>query len=280
MFPAVSFKSGAQGLLKQAGLYHRLKASSLYDVYWTLFDSRWIEDRTKEVAFYRSVLPGLRRGDVIFDVGANDGCKTDVFLRLGAKVVAVEPDETNVEVLKGKFLRSRVFPKPVTIEKVAVSDKAGKMALWIDMPGSALNTLNPKWAQILRTDQARFDHPIAFATQTTVDTTTLDRLIHKHGAPYYIKIDVEGHERSVLAGLQRPVPYLSFEVNLPEFREEGIECISHLSDMTPAGQFNYTADCRLGLALREWQAPMDFLHLLERCNERAIEIFWRTPGGK
>ena len=45
---------------------------------------------------------------MIFDVGANVGDKTDVFLRLGARVVSIEPDEANQEVLRGKFLRYRV----------------------------------------------------------------------------------------------------------------------------------------------------------------------------
>jgi FkbM family methyltransferase len=39
----------------------------------------------------------------------------------------------------------------------------------------------------------------------------LDTLIDRHGLPDFIKIDVEGHEADVLAGLGRPVPALSFE---------------------------------------------------------------------
>ena len=41
--------------------------------------------------------------------------------------------------------------------------------------------------------------------------TTLDRLIAQHGVPSFIKIDVEGFEDQVLAGLTHPVPALSFE---------------------------------------------------------------------
>src|SRR4029077_17813920 len=47
----------------------------------------------------------------------------------------------------------------------------------------------------------------------TVDVamTTLDGLIARHGVPRFIKIDVEGYEAEVLAGLSAPVAALSFE---------------------------------------------------------------------
>jgi hypothetical protein len=66
-----SVKRFGQAFLKQLGLYHRLKTSVAYDLYWNVADSSLVEDRRREVAFYRSLLTGLRPGDVIFDVGAN-----------------------------------------------------------------------------------------------------------------------------------------------------------------------------------------------------------------
>ena len=41
--------------------------------------------------------------------------------------------------------------------------------------------------------------------------TTLDDLIARHGMPAFAKIDVEGFEAEVLAGLTRPITALSFE---------------------------------------------------------------------
>ena len=88
-----SLKKCGQAFLKRVGLYQRFKSSYVYDLYWMFANQRLLDDRAKEVEFYKKTLLGFRKGNIIFDIGANVGCKTDVFLRLGAKVVAVEPDE-------------------------------------------------------------------------------------------------------------------------------------------------------------------------------------------
>lgn len=284
---SLSLKRQAQGFFKALGLYERVKASRLYDLYWSHTDPHWITDRTKEVEFYKTALTGLKKRDMIFDIGANSGLKTDVFLRLGARVIAVEPDETNREVIKGKFLKNRIFPKAVTIEGKAVSDQAGHVSMLIDAPGSALNTLSPKWATALRSDPVRFGQQFDFTTEKVVETTTLESLIEKYGVPFYVKIDVEGYELNVLRGLKQPVPYLSFEVNLPEFKGEGLECIGLLAQLAPEGEFNCVADCSAGLKFSPWRRAEEFIQSYRECTEPALEIFWRngrlthqTSGGE
>src|SRR5262245_9363957 len=79
---AQALKRFGQACLKQIGLYHRLRASRAYDFYWNIADSSLINDRQREVDFYRTLLTELRPNDLIFDVGANLGHKTDIFLRL------------------------------------------------------------------------------------------------------------------------------------------------------------------------------------------------------
>lgn len=273
-------KQCVQAMLKRAGIYYRLKASFVYDLYWKLVNPRFIEGRNKEIDFYRSLLIGFRRGNLIFDVGANVGEKTDVFLRMGARVVAVEPDERNQGVLRGKFLDYRLAPKPLVIVGRAVSDKIGVETMWIDGPGSALNTLSQKWADALKGNKKRFEHtsdPLEFAQKKTIETTTLEQLGVTHGSPFFVKIDVEGHELNALRGLRCPVPYLSFEVNLPEFREEGLRCVDVLGHLAMDGQFNYASDCKRGLAMDRWVDQQEFSKLLDRCGEKCIEVFWRTP---
>jgi len=241
-------------------------------------DRRIIDERSREVEFFKKLLPGFRKGDIIFDIGANQGHKTDIFLRLGARVVAVEPDEFNQEVLRQKFLKYRIFRRPVVVVAKAVSDRTAAETMWVNAPGSAKNTLSAKWVETLKVDQERFGSRLDFPEQKKVETVTLDDLIASHGIPSYVKIDVEGYEPSVLRGLHRRISYVSFEINLPEFKPEGKECVELLRRLDADGKFNYAADCQQGLALDDWLEEREFLRVLNACEEKSIEVFWRASS--
>lgn len=271
-------KARTQAFLRRIGLYQRLKFSVFYDLYWGVMNPGLIENRSKEVKFFRNTLVGLKHGDLIFDVGANLGQKTDIFLRLGARVVAVDPDESNQETLRRSFLCHRLVRKPVTIVGKALSDHVGAETMWIDQPGSAKNTLNSKWVDTLRHDSGRFGQALQFDHKREVQTITLEELIRSHGLPIYIKIDVEGHEVSVLRGLRSVVPYISFEVNLPEFKPEAQQCIDLLEGLGPGGGFNYALDCLGSLALEDWLPRATFMEKLDLCEAPSIEVFWKAPS--
>jgi len=272
-----------QRMLQRAGLYHRLRTSSVHELYWRIGGKHWILAREKQLDFYRRFLTELRPGDLIFDIGANEGFKADLFMRLGARVVAVDPDETNQSILRQRFARLRLVRKPIVIVGKAVSDNSSLETMWIDGPGSAVNTLSQKWATTLNANKARHTHGhsgLNFARQKTVETTTLEQLMSAFGVPIFIKIDVEGYELNVIRGLQRPVPYLSFEVNLPEFRSEGLQCVEILARLAAAGKFNYAVDCEQGLALERWLSADEFLNVLGQCTENGVEVFWKGQRAK
>lgn len=269
-------KKVLQHFLRRAGLYHRIKASCLYDFYWIVADRQLLDCRKREVEFYRNTLEGFQSGDIIFDIGANEGEKVDIFLRLGARVVAVEPDEHNQVVLTRKFLTGRFVKKPVTVVGKAAGDRDGAETMWIDEPGSAKNTLNRKWVETLRIDATRFGKNLNFQHRKEVETTTLEGLIQSHGRPFYIKIDVEGYEAKALEGLKTPVRYVSFEVNLPEFMPEALECAELLEKLTGQGRFNYTSNCQEGLFFDRWLSKNELIDSLHDCKEPSIEVFWKA----
>jgi FkbM family methyltransferase len=248
-------------------------------MYWAVAKRETLASMRREEDFYRNLLVDLRRDDLIFDIGANQGDKTAIFLKLGARVVSVEPDGTCRAILQDKFLRYRFRPRPVTLVGKAVSDKIGTEQMWIDGPGSAVNTISRKWADELKEHKQDFKHGnygLDFSRSEQVETTTVEELMRLHGVPYFIKIDVEGHELGVLSGLQRPVPFLSFEVNLRAFRQEGTQCVQVLRRLKEDGRFNYTPDCGSGLALKEWLEPEQFCSVLSSCADESIEVFWKT----
>lgn len=267
-------KAALQHLLRKIGQYDRMRESFPYDCYRYWKDGRSVFWRRNELAFYRSLLAGRELEPLIFDVGANRGQRTRVFQGLPARVVALEPDASNVTLLAARFPAGQ--RPPVIVVAKAVSASAGRATLWELEPGSGLNTLSAKWVETLAVDDARFGRRLAFQRQHEVETTTLDQLIRDHGRPFYIKIDVEGHETSVLRGLTSPVPFVSFELNLPEFLSEGQDCVALLAGLDPGAQFNWSRDCQGHCALPRWLRAEDFLAALAGCQESSVEVFWRS----
>src|SRR5437868_15176904 len=78
-------------------------------------------DRARAAAMDRLYTRFVQRGDLVFDIGAHVGDRVASFRRLGARVVAVEPQPAMVKVLKLFYGRST----DVAIEMQAVGRKAG-----------------------------------------------------------------------------------------------------------------------------------------------------------
>jgi FkbM family methyltransferase len=235
-------KERFKNFLQKKGLYYPLRYSRLFTVFQLLFKPGAIKQQKTEVAFYKSFLPACK---LIFDIGANDGHKTAAFLRLSDKVICCEPDKKNITILRVRFRNQK---KRVSIEDKALSDKEGSAKMHIHHPGSAFNTLSDKWVELLHQEgEQRWNESIKFTTNETVPTTTLDQLIKKYGKPDFIKIDVEGFEEHVLRGLSQPVPFISFETLVPDYRQELQNCLHIIDSLDKNAQYNFAANERLVL---------------------------------
>jgi hypothetical protein len=83
-----------------------------------------------------------------------------------------------------------------------------------------------------------------------VPCTTLDRLIAEHGPPAFAKIDVEGFEDAVLAGLSQPLPALSFEFTTIQ-RDVARRCLDRLAALGAYG-FDVALGESQRLAFARW----------------------------
>jgi FkbM family methyltransferase len=165
----------------------------------------YYRNRDRHAAMGRLYRRFVQPGDLVFDVGAHVGDRVAVFRRLGARVVAVEPQPALVRTLK--LLHGR--DPAVAIEAVALGRATEPIELWVNCDNPTVSTVSPEF--IKAAAGAGGWEGQAWTRAVCVAMTTLDCLVARHGTPAFVKIDVEGYESEVLAGLARPVAALSFE---------------------------------------------------------------------
>ena len=148
-------------------------------------------------------------GDIILDVGANVGNHTLFFSQsVGpeGRVLSFEPQRFLFKILCANALLGRY--QNVWPYRFALGDKEGK----VDIPAPNYQRPNNFGGYSLSSNTFKEEGDI-----TTIDAIEPD---HCH----LIKIDVGGMELSVLKGavdtIARTRPFLYFEYNRPEFREE------------------------------------------------------------
>jgi FkbM family methyltransferase len=186
---------------------------------------RWLSQRVRpgqleafngEVEFYRSLLP---RNAVCFDIGANLGDKSEALLAAGAqRVVAFEPNPLIIPELRARCGHDKRW----TLVQSAVGRSPGSLVFYSRATHGSSGFL-PDWG------------PEVVAEQT-VPITTVDRAISEFGLPDYLKVDVEGWEPEVFAGLDQQIPLISFEFHLPG---DGVtrarHCLTRLREFGRAG---------------------------------------------
>ena len=199
-------------------------------------------DRSRAAAMDRLYSGLVRRGDLVFDIGAHVGDRVASFHRLGARVVAVEPQRAMVRVLK------LFYGRRVAVEEAAVGRSAGSTSMMINADNPTVSTLSPAFVCAAR--GASGWETQRWTRSAEVAVTTLDALIRKHGAPAFIKLDVEGFEAEALAGLTRAVKALSFEFTTIQ-RDVALACIARCVALGYA-RFNAALDESQTLVHADW----------------------------
>lgn len=189
--------------------------------------------------FYRAFIPP---GGLAFDIGAHAGNRTAAWRRLGARVVAVEPQPDFVRLLHGLFDHD----DGVTVLPLALGREAGSARLLRSERTPTVSTLSDDFVR--RAGASASFRGVQWAPGPTVEVATLDTLLAGFGRPDFVKIDVEGYEHEVLGGLSEPLPALSFEYLAP-VRDVALACIDRLEAL---GRYRYQASA--GERLR-WLQP-------------------------
>ena len=150
--------------------------------------------------------PFVGAGDLVFDVGAHLGDRTAAFRGLGARVVALEPQPAVRRWLMRLVGRNR----DVSVRAEAVGRAVGTARLALSHRTPTMSSLAEDWPSTMSERNAGF-RGVRWDDSVTVPVTTLDALIEEYGLPRFCKIDVEGYEAEVLAGLSHRIPALSVE---------------------------------------------------------------------
>jgi FkbM family methyltransferase len=198
----------------------------------------------------------VRPGDLCFDIGAHVGNRLWALSRLGARVVALEPQPDCMRLL------GRWYGHHPDIELVeqAVGAAPGTRTLLISERTPTVTTLSRDWIAAVGVTPGfagvRWDRAIP------VHVTTLDELVARYGEPVFCKIDVEGAELDVLSGLSYPLKVVSFEY-IPAAIDVAVGCVGRLGELGRY-EYNWSPGELPRLRSSAWLSPAQMADLL-RC---------------
>ncbi|MDU8886440.1 FkbM family methyltransferase [Yeosuana sp. MJ-SS3] len=169
--------------------------------------------------FYKKL---IKKNSLCFDIGANVGFKSKIFLSLGARVVAFEPQSQCHATL------SQIKNPQFTLVKKALGSTNKKSILHV-ANHIEIATLSSKFIEHFTSEN------IFWNDTEYIETETIDKQIELFGIPDFCKIDTEGFEFEILKNLTYAIPLLEFEFT-DGFLNETLKCIKKLSTL---GNYEY-----------------------------------------
>lgn len=164
----------------------------------------------------------VKPGDLVFDIGAHVGDRVSSFRRIKARVVALEPQPGPFRALQ--LIHGR--DSQVTLRPLACGPKQGMVTFRINSANPTVSTASAAFVDAAA--GAGGWEGQAWDIEQAVPMTTLDAMIATHGVPAFVKIDVEGFEADVLAGLTQPLPAISFEFTTIQ-KDVAVRCLEQMS---------------------------------------------------
>jgi FkbM family methyltransferase len=225
--------------------------------YQFLFDRDRFAHRLKMRSFYSSF---IEKGDVVFDVGAHVGRYSEIFTDLGGRVVSVEPNPHCCEQL-----RRLTKVRDVRVENCAAGDAPGKLKLRI-CEDSVLSTVADAYYEEAK--RAPIHQGVRWLESVEVEVVTLDQLAQRYGIPSFVKIDAEGYDDHVLAGMSFRPRSLIFEYAqiLPEVAARCFETPA----LSSGYEFNFSRGLELRYVSESWMSGRELRkHLSEFVGDEA-----------
>lgn len=185
-------------------------------------------DAPRDAAMDKLYARFVKAGDLAFDIGSHVGDRIGSFRRLGARVLALEPQPLCAEAIR----RIYAADAAVTLLEAACGNSEGTLTLAINSANPTVSTASREF--VAAADGAGGWEGQRWDKEIVVPVTTLDRLVAQYGTPAFAKIDVEGFEDTVLAGLGRPLPMLSFEFTTIQ-RDVAQRCLDRLAQLGSYG---------------------------------------------
>jgi FkbM family methyltransferase len=128
---------------------------------------------------------------LIFDLGLNNGDDTDFYLKRGFDVVALDANPVLYERAQKRFEKA-IIDGRLRLLNAAIWDRPGQANFYINLENDHWSSLDATWAA---REASKYK-------EVTVECVTLGTLFSEFGVPYYLKIDVEGVDQSVLEQLR------------------------------------------------------------------------------